>query len=111
MNSQLKQQFDLEMATAKQHFSEQHYDQAFNHLELAHILGQRSTRGHCISHYWMLKVGLKRRDKKEIMGQLLRIFAALMFSRIWVPVGNTGGADVSPIKPMPIPPQLQNLFN
>lgn len=107
----LRQEFHLEMTQAKQYFAKQNYRLAFSHLELAHILGQRSTRSHCISHYWMLKVGLKQGNKKAILGQIARIVAALLFSRIWVPVGNTGGTNVSPVKAMPIPEQLKDFFD
>lgn len=31
------------------------------------------------------------------------MMASILFSRIWVPEGNRGGADVSPVRPMPIP--------
>jgi hypothetical protein len=45
-----------------------------------------------------------------VFGQLSRIFAASIFSRIWVPVGNTGRANVSAMKPMPMPDDLRILF-
>jgi hypothetical protein len=58
----------------------------------------------------MLKVGWKQRDAVEITGQIPRILGALLFSRVWVPIGNTGGARVHPFKPMPIPEELQVLL-
>lgn len=63
------------------------FDRAFHHLERAHILGQRRTRLHVKSHLGMLWLG---HDSREIVGQLTRIVAAALFSRIWMPVGNTG---------------------
>jgi hypothetical protein len=36
--------------------------------------------------------------------------AAALFSRLWVPVGNTGGANVSAFRPMPVPEDLQRLL-
>jgi hypothetical protein len=83
------------------------FDLAFHHLERAHILGQRHTRLHVKSHLGMLLVGWQRHDGREIVGQLMRIVAAALFSRIWVPIGNTGGANVSATQPMPVPPDLQ----
>lgn len=80
---------------------------AFQCFERAHILGQRSTRLHVRAHLAMLKVGWLRGDKREIAGQLSRIVAASLFSRIWVPDGNTGGANVSALKRMPIPEDLK----
>ncbi|WP_374601991.1 DUF3703 domain-containing protein [Arenimonas sp.] len=82
-------------------------DLAFHHLERAHILGQRRTWLHVKSHLGMLRIGWQRHDFKEIAGQLTRIAAAAIFSRIWVPIGNTGGANVSPTRPMPMPADLQ----
>ena len=36
---------------------------------------------------------------------------AALFSRLWVPAGNTGGANVSAMRPMPVPPDLQALLD
>lgn len=58
----------------------------------------------------MFRVGLRSRDFREVRGQMLRMVAALLFSRVWVPEGNTGGANVSPLKPMPIPADLRELL-
>ena len=87
------------------------FDRAFHHLERAHILGQRRTWLHVKSHLGMLQVGWQRQDAREVFGQLVRIAAAAVFSRIWVPVGNTGGANVSATKPMEVPSDLQTLLN
>lgn len=42
-----------------------------------------------------------------MVGQTTRIVAAALFSRIWVPEGNTGGANVRATLPMPIPDDLR----
>lgn len=86
-------------------------DAAFRHLDRAHVLGQRSTRLHVRSHLGMLGIGWRRRDAREIAGQLVRIVAAALFSRLWVPVGNTGGANVSAMRPMAVPPDLQGILD
>lgn len=106
MNTTLDQAYAHEMSQAKERFARGELDVAFHHLERAHILGQRHTWRHVESHLWMLRVGWAERSVKEIVGQLLRIPAALLFSRIWVPVGNTGGANVSALRPMPVPEDL-----
>lgn len=59
----------------------------------------------------MLTLGWQQRDYGEVAGQLPRVIAALLFSRIWVPVGNTGRARVSAFRPMPVPPELQKWLN
>ena len=83
---------------------------AFHHLERAHILGQRDTPRHVETHWLMLRLGLSTRSWREVIGQATRIVAAALFSRLWVPVGNTGRANVSAIKPMPLPADLRVLI-
>jgi hypothetical protein len=84
---------------------------AFAHLERAHILGQRLTSIHVRTHVAMLRLGWIRRDFREVIGQITRIVAAALFSRIWVPIGNTGGANVSAMRPMPIPADLREVLD
>jgi Protein of unknown function (DUF3703) len=84
--------------------------EAMRRFERSHILGQRKTRLHVRAHVAMLKVGWQRRDTREVLGQLTRIIAAALFSRIWVPEGNTGGAKVSALKPMPVPDDLKRIL-
>lgn len=110
MNSRLKVAFATEMQLAKQYFQAGNLDSAFAHLERAHILGQRDTLRHTWSHWWMFRVGLRRGDFREARGQVVRMLASMLFSRIWVPMGNTGGTNVSPVKPMPIPHDLHPFF-
>ena len=83
---------------------------AFRHLERAHIISQRCTWLHMRSHIAMLRIGWLRRDAREVFEQMLRIVAASVFSRIWVPEGNTGGANVSAMRPMPIAEDLAKLL-
>jgi len=64
---------------------------------------------HTYSHWWMLKIRIRRKDFKEVFGQSLRIVAACI-SRVWVPAGNTGGTNVNPLKPMPVPEDLRPLL-
>ncbi len=79
----------------------------FRHLERAHVLGQASTYQHTRVHWLMLKHGLRERDTKEIAGQVLRIGGAATKTPLGIyPKGNTGGANVNPLRPMPIPEDL-----
>lgn len=107
MKPDLREAFDSELEAAGLALRAAQPGLAFRHLERAHILGQRHTRAHVAVHWWMLRVGMRRNDAREIVGQMARIFAALLFSRIWVPLGNTGGANVSAFKPMPVPDDLR----
>lgn len=81
--------------------------ESFRRLERAHVMSQTSTREHVRVHWHMLIWGLRQRDGKEIAGQILRIAGAATKTAFgWVPIGNTGGANVSPLKPMPVPQDL-----
>ena len=56
----------------------------------------------------MLGATLRRHDRREVVGQLLRLVVAAPGSLSGrYPVGNTGGADVSALQPMPIPEDLR----
>ena len=84
---------------------------AFFHLERAHVLGQASTCLHLRVHLRMLRWGWQQRRCGEVMGQLLRLVGALSMTAVGlVPQGNTGGSDVSPFKPMPVPPELSAMI-
>lgn len=87
------------------------FELAFHHLERAHILGQKHTWLHVKSHLGMLRAGWQRHDFREIAGQITRVVAAALFSRIWVPLGNTGRARVSATLKMPVPPDLQAVLD
>ncbi|MEO8062467.1 MAG: DUF3703 domain-containing protein [Pseudomonadota bacterium] len=79
----------------------------FHHLERAHVLAQASTREHVRVHWSMLRYALRTRDAREFAGQLLRITAAATKTFIgFVPTGNTGGTNVSALRPMPLDPEL-----
>ena len=58
----------------------------------------------------MLTLGWQIGDYREVAGQIPRIVAALLFSKIWVPIGNTGRSRISAFTPMPIPEELQALL-
>jgi hypothetical protein len=111
MHPQLQYAYQAEMAAAVDQYNTDNLKAAFTHLERAHILGQSFPIAHAQAHWWMLKVGWKRRDFIEVFGQMTRIIGALLFSKIWVPVGNTGGARVPPFRSMPISEDLQSLVD
>ncbi|HSX71222.1 MAG TPA: DUF3703 domain-containing protein [Pseudomonas sp.] len=80
-------------------------------LERAHILGQRMPLRHARSHWLMLRAGWQLRDWREVVGQVPRIVAALLFSRLWVPPGNSGRARVNAFRPMPVGDELMRLLD
>ena len=86
--------------------------QAWNHLERAHILGQAYPVEHSYAHLLMLRFGLRIRDFKEVLGQIPRLLVGGVKSFVGqIPVGNTGGANVPPLRPMPIPPDIQKILD
>jgi hypothetical protein len=102
-----KEAFERELATASVAQASGDVQTEFAHLERAHVLGQRMTLAHTRAHWRMFRFGLRQRDLREVVGQVMRILAALTKSRIWVPVGNTGGANVNPFRPMPVADDLR----
>ncbi|TDR37729.1 sterol desaturase/sphingolipid hydroxylase (fatty acid hydroxylase superfamily) [Tahibacter aquaticus] len=82
---------------------------AYAAFERAHVLGQPHTRTHVRSHVAFLRWALRQRDGREILGQVARIVAATLFTRLWMPRGNTGGARVSAFARMAIPEELATL--
>lgn len=111
MQERQRRAFGAAMAAARCAYIRQNWSGAFAQLERAHILGQRRVGAHTLTHWWMLKVGWQRREVREIRGQVLRLLAALLMSRVWVPTGNTGGANVNPLQPMPIPDALRDVMD
>jgi hypothetical protein len=84
---------------------------AFAHLERAHILSQYSTGDHVRVHIAMLRWAVIQRDIREGLGQIIRIIGAATKTAIGlIPEGNTGGANVSPIRPMPVPADLASII-
>jgi hypothetical protein len=77
------------------------------HLERAHILSQPIVTLHLRTHAAMLAAAVRRRDHHEFTGQIFRLLVAAPGTiTARYPVGNTGGADVSAVAPMPIPVDL-----
>ncbi len=83
----------------------------FLHLERAHVIGQESTYWHVKVHVLMLAWALRHHSVRETLGQLVRIIGAATKTAFGlVPQGNTGGANVSPFRKMPIAPELAALI-
>lgn len=112
MNPQLRTAFNAEMASSIELYRKGELVMAFQHLESAHVLGQRYVVPHIAAHYWMLKIGLKRRSPREIWGQALRIVLGALGSAVGiVPTGNTGGTNISMFRRLPVDPRIRNLIS
>jgi Protein of unknown function (DUF3703) len=103
--------YEEEVSLARLALRCRNYDMCFVHLERAHVLAQRSTGRHTYVHWLMLVAGLRSRDYREMVGQVPRMLASVLFSKLWVPRGNTGRARLSALKPMPVPEDLRHLFS
>ena len=80
-------------------------------LERTHILSQPWPWPHVRSHIDMLRRAVRARDRREALGQLVRILVAGPGSATGrYPRGNTGRANVPATKPMPVPADLADLL-
>ncbi len=107
----LKPYYDNELNNYRVEYSNGNLKSAWNHLERAHIIGQKYPYTHSYVHWKMLQFGFKIKNSKEILGQIPRlIFGGIKSFVGKIPVGNPGGANVPPLKPFPIEEELQNIF-
>lgn len=109
-HTRLNLAFESALATGYDHLAAGAFDAAYGAFEQAHVLGQRRTGPHVRSHVAFLRWGLRRGDRREVAGQLVRIVAASLFTWLWMPLGNTGGARVDILKPLPISDEARDLL-
>ncbi len=111
MPRKLKPFFQNELAEYRQHLAEGRLQRAWQHLERAHIIGQAYPRQHSLVHWKMLQFGFRIKDSQEIIGQIPRLLVGGVKSFVGkIPVGNSGGADVPPLRPMTIEDDLLAIF-
>src|SRR3954452_8811917 len=111
-HSDLRERWAQERAAARAARQRTDTEDEWRHLERAHVLSQPMAGPHVRTHVSMLGYGLRHRNGREIVGQLARLVVAAPGT--WTgryPVGNTGGANVSALTPMPIPDDLQAALN
>lgn len=108
----LKSYYRQELENYKSELVSNNLSVAWRHLERAHILGQPWPKEHTYVHWKMLKFGFRIKKTNEIIGQLPRLLVGGVKSFVGkIPVGNTGGANVPPLKPMEIPEDLKKILN
>lgn len=108
----LKIAYNKEISLYKEFLGNEDYPNAWHHLERSHIIGQSYPMDHTYSHWLMLKFGLMQKNSKEVFGQIIRLLVGGWKSFInHVPLGNTGGANVPPLKRMTIPEDIKILLN
>ncbi len=104
--------FEAELKTAKEFLDRSEFSACWKHYERAHIIGQKYPYQHSVVHWRMLCFGIRIKSWPEIAGQIPRLLFGGIKSFVGhVPVGNTGGADVPPLKPMTIPEDLQKIID
>lgn len=79
----------------------------WRHLERAHILSQPWPWPHTLAHWQMLRLAISRRDRREAVGQVIRLLVAAPGSITGrYPHGNTGRASLGLTQPLPMPEDL-----
>ena len=100
--------FDIELGQAR---SDGPVEQRWAALERAHILSQPWPIPHVRSHAAMIRLAIHQRDRRELLGQALRIVVAGPASAAGkYPAGNTGRARVPATLQMPIADDLAQLL-
>jgi hypothetical protein len=111
MPKKLKPFYKAELNSYNENMQQGLLQKAWQHLERAHILGQRYPMEHNYVHWKMLQFGIKIKNRKEILGQIPRlIFGGVKSFVGTVPIGNPGGANVPALKIFPIQNDLQQIF-
>ncbi|SEA60433.1 DUF3703 domain-containing protein [Bizionia paragorgiae] len=107
----LKPFYKIELENYQAEFTSGNLKSAWNHLERAHIIGQKYPYTHTVVHWKMLRFGIKLKSGREVIGQIPRLIFGGVKSFVGkIPVGNPGGANVPPLKPFPIERELQEIF-
>ncbi|MEX2380254.1 MAG: DUF3703 domain-containing protein [Vicingaceae bacterium] len=107
----LKPFFDKEIQQYKKALQQRQFLEAWRHLERAHVIGQAYPFEHSFAHWKMLLFGIRIKSVKEIIGQIPRLLVGGVKSFVGkIPVGNTGGANVPPLRSMPIEADIQDIF-
>lgn len=103
--------FEKELKDANSYLQNSNPQKSWYHLERAHIIGQKYPYEHSLVHCKMLLFGIKIKSSKEILGQIPRlIFGGVKSFVGYIPIGNTGGSNVPPLKPMEIPNDIQEII-
>ncbi len=87
---------------------EQNFEEAWHHLERAHVVAQDRFGPHCVAHWCMLRLAWRVGDWREVHGQVFRLALAPLGNATGkLPVGNSGRSNVSPFAPMEIEPEIR----
>ena len=103
--------YQKELELVKENLQQENLQNAWHHLERAHIIAQKYPYEHTFVHWKMLQFGIKIKSSKEVIGQIPRLLVGGVKSFVGhIPLGNTGGANVPPLKTMEIPEDIQEIL-
>src|SRR5690606_18144987 len=103
--------YKLEIEKYRFEYSQGNFQNAWRHLERAHIIAQKYPWQHTFVHWKMLQFGMRIKSGKEIFGQIPRLIFGGVKSFVGkVPVGNPGGANVPPLKSFPLEEDIREIF-
>jgi len=111
MTTALDAAFEHALAAARRSHAAGDFRGALEHLERAHILGQRRLGRHMRVHLRMLDAALAMSDRREAAAQVWRlVLTPLGHLTGRLPEGNPGTGRVSAFASMPVPAELSALL-
>ncbi|MEQ9048979.1 MAG: DUF3703 domain-containing protein [Marinoscillum sp.] len=111
MPASLRPYFVTELDAYHKQYQAGHLEDAWRHLERAHVIGQAYPYAHSLVHWKMLLFGIKIKSAKEVLGQIPRLLVGGVKSFVGkIPVGNTGGSNIPPLRSLPIEEEIQDIF-
>lgn len=109
MPATVREVFEAEMTTARTHLD---IKARWTASERAHILSQPWPWPHTKVHGIMFGLAVRGRNRREAVGQLIRLVVAAPGSATGrYPEGNTGRSNVGLTEPMPIPEDLRAVLD
>ncbi|MGB3794811.1 MAG: DUF3703 domain-containing protein [Alteraurantiacibacter sp.] len=93
-------------------WEEKKFEEAWHHLERAHVVAQERLKPHCISHWRMLQLAWRTRDWREVRGQIFRLSLAPIGNITGrLPIGNSGRSNISAFARMEIEPEISRVLD
>lgn len=103
--AEIKALVDTELATTRNN------NDVWSALERAHLLSQPWAWTHTRVHIAMLRLAARQRDRRELVGQVIRLAVAGPGSLIGkYPPGNTGRTNMGLTETAPIPDDIEAIL-
>lgn len=108
MPTDVRDVFERELSAARKADTA---EQRWQAMERAHIVSQPWPWPHTRAHLAMFAQAVREHDRKETLGQVVRLLVAAPGSAMGrYPEGNTGRATVGITAAMPVPEDLERLL-